>query len=386
MGKESCACIERSKVIVIRTIVKKTWYERNKNMTLLTYQVFKTVADHGSFRKAADILGLTPSAISHAISSMENELGFSVLNRSKAGVTLTNYGENLLPYVNAVLNSDESLWQAIAEFNGLKKGKVKKEEIDLYFGGDLNNQITACYYYANHLHRPFIGLYSACSTIGLALANASIMIENHNIHSAMACTVSHNATAERQFRYPLEYGIQRKETMTFTATGSVAVFLSNKPSQIRIESITLGKVIDFDQYDANDMGRAMAPAALDTYLQHMKDLKRDGTYYDLILTGDLSRYGKTIMKDLLKEENQKYNEYDDCGCLLYDVTQNVYQGGSGPVCNGLVSFGYIYQMMLKGKYQRVLVLATGALLNPVMTNQKLSIPCVCHGYVLEVVK
>jgi len=91
------------------------------------------------------------------------------------------------------------------------------------------------------------------------------------------------------------------------------------------------------------------------------------------------------MKDLLKEENQKYNEYDDCGCLLYDVTQNVYQGGSGPVCNALVSFGYIYKMMLQGKYKRVLVLATGALLNPVMTNQKLSIPCVCHGYVLEVV-
>ena len=92
---------------------------------------------------------------------------------------------------------------------------------------------------------------------------------------------------------------------------------------------------------------------------------------------------KSFYKDLLKEENQKYNEYDDCGCLLYDVTQNVYQGGSGPVCNALVSFGYIYQMILKGKYKRVLVLATGALLNPVMTNQKLSIPCVCHGYVLE---
>ena len=158
----------------------------------------------------------------------------------------------------------------------LKKGKVKKEDIDLYFGGDLNNQITACYYYASHLYKPFIGLYSACSTIGLALANASIMIENHNIHSAIACTVSHNATAERQFRYPLEYGIQRKETMTFTATGSCAVYLSCKVSKVKIESITLGKVIDYDQYDANDMGRAMAPAALDTYLQHMKDLKRDG--------------------------------------------------------------------------------------------------------------
>ena len=227
----------------------------------------------------------------------------------------------------------------------LKKGKVKKEDIDLYFGGDLNNQITACYYYASHLYKPFIGLYSACSTIGLALANASIMIENHNIHSAIACTVSHNATAERQFRYPIEYGIQRKETMTFTATGSCAVYLSCKVSKVKIESITLGKVIDYDQYDANDMGRAM--------------------------------------KDLLKEEKQKYNEYDDCGCLLYDITQNIYQGGSGPVCNALVSFGYIYQMILKGKYKRVLVLATGALLNPVMTNQKLSIPCVCHGYVLE---
>lgn len=265
----------------------------------------------------------------------------------------------------------------------LKKGKVKKEDIDLYFGGDLNNQITACYYYASHLYKPFIGLYSACSTIGLAIANASIMIENHNIQNAIACTVSHNATAERQFRYPIEYGIQRKETTTFTATGSCAVYLSCKVSKVKIESITLGKVIDYDQYDANDMGRAMAPAALDTYLQHMKDLKRDGTYYDLILTGDLSNYGKKIMKDLLKEENQKYNEYDDCGCLLYDITQNIYQGGSGPVCNALVSFGYIYQMILKGKYKRVLVLATGALLNPVMTNQKLSIPCVCHGYALE---
>ncbi|HAU84906.1 MAG TPA: LysR family transcriptional regulator [Lachnospiraceae bacterium] len=94
-------------------------------MTLLTYQVFKTVADIGSFHKAADILGLTPSAISHAISSMESELGFTVVTRSKTGVTLTNYGEHLLPYVNAVLNSDESLKQVIDEMNGLKTGKVK---------------------------------------------------------------------------------------------------------------------------------------------------------------------------------------------------------------------------------------------------------------------
>lgn len=94
-------------------------------MTLLNYQVFKSVADQGSFRRAADILGLTPSAVSHAISAMETELGFTILNRSKNGVTLTSYGERLLPYVNGVLNSDESLQQVIAEFNGLKQGRIR---------------------------------------------------------------------------------------------------------------------------------------------------------------------------------------------------------------------------------------------------------------------
>lgn len=267
----------------------------------------------------------------------------------------------------------------------LRKGKLKKEDIDLYFGGDLNNQLAASYYLAPALNKPFIGLYSACATMGLALFNAAIMIESRYLERTVACTVSHNATAERQFRYPLEYGIQRRNTTTFTATGSCAVCLNGQQSKIRVKSVTLGKVIDLHQYDANDMGRAMAPAAFDTYQQHMKDLGIDGTYYDLILTGDLSHYGKKIMESLLNDAHLKYKAYDDCGCLLYDDHQPVYQGGSGPVCSALVSFGYIVKQMLKGRYQRVLFLTTGALLNPVMTNQKLSIPCVSHGYALEVV-
>lgn len=266
----------------------------------------------------------------------------------------------------------------------LHKAKLKKEDIDLYFGGDLNNQLAASYYHACHLKKPFIGLYSACATMGLAVTNAAIMIENENIDRAIACTVSHNATAERQFRYPIEYGIQRKNTTTFTATGGCAVCLGRQQQKIRVKAVTLGEVVDMNQYDANDMGRAMAPAAFATYKQHMHDLQIDGTYYDLILTGDLSRYGRTIMERLLSEDHQQYKEYNDCGCLLYDEYQPVYQGGSGPVCSALVSFGYIYQQMIKGKYKRVLFLTTGALLNPVMTNQKLSIPCVCHGYALEV--
>ena len=313
---------------------------------------------------------------------------------SAASVVGPKVGQGpLKEYFNLILQDDlygEKSWelaeskmvQTAMHMAAQKAGK-KLEDINYLIGGDLINQIVPSSFAARELGIPFFGIYGACSTMAEGMCLSAMLIDGGFADLILSGASSHYCTAERQFRYPLEYGIQRKETMTFTATGSCAVYLSCKVSKVKIESITLGKVIDYDQYDANDMGRAMAPAALDTYLQHMKDLKRDGTYYDLILTGDLSNYGKKIMKDLLKEENQKYNEYDDCGCLLYDITQNIYQGGSGPVCNALVSFGYIYQMILKGKYKRVLVLATGALLNPVMTNQKLSIPCVCHGYVLE---
>lgn len=268
--------------------------------------------------------------------------------------------------------------------HALKKAKLNKEDIDLYFGGDLNNQITASHYYAKNLKRPFIGVYGACSTIALALLNASLMINNQLIDRAMAFTVSHNATAERQFRYPLEYGIQRKETTTFTATGGCAICLTNQKQKIKIGSVTIGQVIDLQQSDANDMGRAMAPAAFDTYVHHMNNLGIDGKDYDLILTGDLSRYGRKIMRHLLDDEGYSYHQYDDCGCLLYDTKQNVYQGGSGPVCSALVTFGYVYQKMLEGLYKKVLVIPTGALLSPVMTNQKLSIPCIAHAFSLEV--
>lgn len=130
----------------------------------------------------------------------------------------------------------------------------------------------------------------------------------------------------------------------------------------------------------------MAPAAFDTLCNHLTDLNRQATYYDLIVTGDLSNYGKTIMKELMKENHISYKEYDDCGSLLYSSDQDVNQGGSGPSCSALVTFGYLYQKMLKHKYKRILVITTGALLSPVMTNQKQSIPCIGHAFSLEVVE
>ena len=94
-------------------------------MTLFSYEIFDAVARQGSFNKAAQQLHLTPSAISHAIAVMEAELGFTLFNRGKNGVTMTSYGASLYPSIRAVLNSDEALQQSIARLNGLEKGKVK---------------------------------------------------------------------------------------------------------------------------------------------------------------------------------------------------------------------------------------------------------------------
>lgn len=266
-----------------------------------------------------------------------------------------------------------------------KKSSVTNKDIDVFIGGDLNNQITTSNYHASNLSKPFFGIYSACATIGEGIQIASLFVEKKLMNLVNVSVSSHNATAERQFRYPVEYGVQKAITTTFTATGAVSVLLTNEVTKIRVESITMGCVTDFGQKNPNDMGRVMAPAAFSTLKRHLKDLKRTADYYDLIVTGDLSKYGKSILESLMENEGIKPNQYNDCGCMLYDTNQDVFQGGSGPTCSALVTFGYLYKEMLKGNYKRILILPTGALLNPVMVNQKLSIPSISHGFCLEVV-
>ncbi len=267
-----------------------------------------------------------------------------------------------------------------------EKVNLNASDIQLYIGGDLNNQLTSSHYVARLLPSPMYGVYSACATLGQSIQLASLLVSSGHIKNSQVFVSSHNATAERQFRYPNEYGIKKRDTSTFTATGGVSVILDKTPSMVRIESITIGRVIDMQQKNVNDMGRAMAPAAFDTLKQHLLDTKRKGTYYDLIITGDLSTYGKKIMQELIIKENIEVNEYTDCGCLLYSDCQDVNMGGSGPTCSGLVTFGYLYKKMCQGIYKRILVLPTGALLSPVMVNQKQSIPCVSHAFCLEVVQ
>lgn len=269
----------------------------------------------------------------------------------------------------------------------LKKSKLKKESIDLVVGSDLLNQITSSTYGSVGVG-DFIGVYGACSSSVLGMIIVSNFIEGGFMNRGISLVSSHNMTSEKQFRYPTEYGAPKPHSSTFTATGAACCLLSNKKSNVRVESATLGRTIDYKENDPNDMGRVMAPSAIDTLLRHFKDTGRDPTYYDLILTGDLGIYGLDIVKDYLyKEHNINLENYNDCGVMLFDLEKQkeVHAGGSGPVCSALVVYSYIYDLLKKKKLKRVLFLATGALFSPLLLYQKENINSICHAISLEVV-
>lgn len=270
----------------------------------------------------------------------------------------------------------------------LRKTKIIKDNIDLVIGSDLLNQITASTYGCLGVGKGFIGVYGACSSGVLEMIIASNFIESGFINNSICVVSSHNMTSEKQFRYPTEYGAPKPNSSTFTATGAASCLLSNKASKIRVECATLGEIVDYSQNDPNDMGRVMAPSAINTLIKHLDETNRGPDDYDLILTGDLGKYGKEIVIDYLKE---KYgiilNNYDDCGTMLYDLDKqkDVHAGGSGPVCSCLVVYSYIYQLLKKKKIRKVLFLATGALFSPLLLYQKENINSICHAISLEVV-
>lgn len=271
----------------------------------------------------------------------------------------------------------------------LEKNKLKDSDIDILISGDLQNQIASSDYMARDFDIPFIGIYEACATGGEGIILASNFIENKTANRVLVSTSSHNMVSEKQFRNPTEYGTPKPKTATFTTTGATSLLLSNKKSKIKIESTTIGKVVDLGINDVNHMGAVMAPAAGDVIYNHLKDTKREIDYYDLILTGDLGIYGKNILKDYMKTNyNIKLKDnYNDCGTMIYDLDkQPVLAGASGPVCSFLVVFGYIYKEMLKGKYKKVLIVPTGAIFSPTLVFQKQSIPSIANAISLEVTK
>lgn len=273
-----------------------------------------------------------------------------------------------------------------AFFISLEKGKLNISDISLALGGDLNNQIVVNSYLMNEFDIPFIGLYGACSTAVLSLINGSVFIDS-GYNNYIACmSSSHNSTSERQFRYPTEYGGQRAPSVTSTVTGAGVGILSKDLGDIKITKATIGQVISGGVKDASDMGRAMAPAAAMTLKQHFTDFNIDVSYYDLIITGDLSFYGSKVFIDILKEYKIDLGKkYQDSGLMIYDINiQDVIAGGSGCACISLVMYGYLCELLKSKKLKRILLIATGALLNPVMTFQGKEIPSIAHAICLEV--
>lgn len=260
-----------------------------------------------------------------------------------------------------------------------------EDEIELAILGDLNNQIIASNYVMRNYKFPLLGIYSACSTFTESIIIGCTFIDSLEFDNIIVGASSHNSGSERQFRFPTEYGGQKKITSTYTVTGAGVGLLSNKISKIKITKATLGIVYDAKIKDPSDLGTAMAPAAALTFINHLNDFNVTPDEYDLILTGDLSSYGSKIFLEIINEHGIFIkNNYNDCGLLIYDIhNQGVLAGGSGAAASALVTFGYIKSLLEKRILKKVLVIATGALFNPLMTLQKETIPCIAHAIVLE---
>jgi len=259
-----------------------------------------------------------------------------------------------------------------------------KAELDYILAGDLLNQCISSAFAMRQSAVPYLGLYGACSTMAEALSLGALLVDGGFAEKTCALTGSHFCTAERQYRFPLEYGGQRTPSSQWTATGAGAVILG-KTGSIRISHVTHGRIVDAGIKDASNMGSAMAPAAFDTIRAHFRDTGRSPEDYGAIFTGDLGALGHDILQALFRADGVTLGpRYMDCGVLLYDLaTQNVNAGGSGCGCSAAVLAGHILRAMENGVWERVLFAATGALMSPTSSQQGESIPGICHAVALE---
>ena len=267
----------------------------------------------------------------------------------------------------------------------ISKSGIPSNQIDFCFAGDLLNQCIASSFGLREINIPFIGLFGACSTFVESMIVASSFIDGDFAENAICSASSHFCSAEKQFRFPLELGNQRPPSSHWTVTGAGSVVLTKTGNGPFITSFTPGKIVDMGIKDANNMGAAMAGAAEDTLISHFKDTGRNPNYYDAIFTGDLGHIGKDILIDLASSKgyNIKAN-YNDCGVLIFDKDkQDTHSGGSGCGCIASVFSGYVYKMLQEKKYKKVLMIATGALMNSTSTQQGESIPGIAHAISIE---
>lgn len=262
--------------------------------------------------------------------------------------------------------------------------------MDLLVSGDLLNQIISASFAARDFDFPFLGVYGACSTMAESMAIAASFVNAGYYKKIVAATGSHFSSAERQYRYPLELGNTRPPQAQWTVTGAGGCVVAdmgggnNQKTYPAITSATFGKVVDFGITDVNNLGAAMSPSCASTILEHLKDTGRKADYYDLIVTGDLGALGSRILKDLTWEKGVEIQpNHVDCGEIIYNVIEDEFQGGSGAGCSAVVFNSYIMDKIKRRELNKVLFIATGALLSTVSSGQGESIPCISHAVAIE---
>lgn len=268
----------------------------------------------------------------------------------------------------------------------MDKAAVSFTDIDFVLAGDLLNQCTSSNYAMRNTGAAFFGLFGACSTMAESLVLGATLVAGGSAQRVMCVTGSHFCSAERQFRQPLEYGGQRPPTAQWTVTGGGAAILEPNSRPPYITHATVGKIIDMGVTDTNNMGAAMAPAFVDTLICHFNATERAPDYYDLIVSGDLGSVGRAIAADLCKDAGfDIQNNYNDCGCMIFEPQKDnmVNAGGSGCGCGASVLCGHLIEQLSLGKLNKVLFVATGALMSPTTTFQGESIPSVAHAVAIE---
>jgi len=274
----------------------------------------------------------------------------------------------------------------------LQKAGLKSKDIRYLVGGDLLGQLIATSFGIADLDIPLIGIYGACSTMGEAMSVGAMLVDGGFADKVMAITSSHFAGAEKQFRFPLDYGNQRPYSASWTVTGSGAVIIADHNNKkdasapdIVIKGVTIGKIVDYGLKDSMNMGAAMAPAAFETIKQNFEDLGVQPSYYDRIITGDLGCVGKNILIELLNEKNYDISSiYMDCGIEIFDKdNQDTHAGGSGCGCSAITFASYILNQLKEGKWKRILFVPTGALLSQVSFNEGNSVPGIAHAVIVE---
>ena len=308
---------------------------------------------------------------------------FSIVSSKEGEGPLKNYFDIIIDdakYGEQTWEKAESKLMKECVTNAVTKSNVPAKEVDYIFAGDLLNQCISTNYAIRDLDMPFFGLYGACSTMAESLSLASILVDGGYAKNAVAVTSSHFCSAERQFRFPLEYGGQRTPTAQWTVTGSGAVLVSAEGLGPYVRYVTTGKVVDLGINDLNNMGAAMAPAAADTLIAHFTETGKSFDDYDLVVTGDLGVLGKDILRDMLHDNGyDTKGKLDDCGCMIYDIdAQDVHCGGSGCGCSASVLCSYLLKEMRKGTFRNIAFMATGALMSPTSSQQGETIPGIAH--------